>query len=172
MKFVYYFYTLKQSNNYQKMKEYKFKAVIQKPDKVDSGYVEFPFDVFKEFGKRGQVKVKAYFDGFEYRGSLVKMGTQCHIIGLNKQVREAINRKPGDMVQVVIVEDTEKRTVEVPDDLRIALSEVEEALTAFDKLSFTHRREYVEWISSAKKQETRSARINKCIEMLTSGNKK
>jgi hypothetical protein len=154
------------------MKEYKFEAVILKPDKVDSGYIEFPFDVFKEFGKRGQVKVKAYFDGYEYRGSLVKMGTQCHIIGLNQQVRNAINKKPGDMVQVVIVEDTEKRTVEIPEDLLTAFSEIKEARIAFDKLSFTHQREYVEWISSAKKQETRSSRINKCLEMLMTDNKK
>ena len=87
-----------------KMKEYKFEAKIIKPESVDSGYIEFPYDVYKEFGKKGQVKVKAYFDGFEYRGSLVKMGTECHSIGLNKKVRDAINKQAGDTVLVLIIE--------------------------------------------------------------------
>ncbi len=148
------------------MKEYKFEAVIIKPEKVNSGFVEFPFDVLKEFGKKGQVKVKAFFDGYEYRGSLVKMGHHCHIIGLNSKVREAIHKNPGDTVKVVVTEDIEERTVEAPEDLMVALSENENAKTAFENLSFTHKREYAEWILSAKKQETRESRINKCIELL------
>jgi hypothetical protein len=153
------------------MKEYKFEAKIIKPESVDSGYIEFPYDVYKEFGKKGQVKVKAYFDGFEYRGSLVKMGTECHIIGLNKKVRDAINKQAGDTVQVLIVEDTDERTVEVPQDLNVALGENPSVRAIFEKLSFTHRKEYVVWIISAKREETRLARIDKCIEMLTAGKK-
>jgi len=153
------------------MKKYSFEAVIIKHDRIDGGYIEFPYDVEKEFGKKGQVKVKASFDGFEYRGSLVKMKTPCHIIGLNKKVRDAIKKGPGDMVRVVIAEDTEVRMVEVPDDLAILFGGHPAAMEAFGKLSFTHRREYTEWITSAKKQETRDARLTKCIEMLTAGKK-
>lgn len=148
------------------MKEYKFEALIIKTEKVDSGFIEFPFDVITEFGKKGQVKVKAYFDGFEYRGSLVKMGHPCHIIGLNKEVRAAINKNVGDTVDVVIVEDKDERTVEIPADLNMAFEGSPEAKAMFEKLSFTHRKEYVAWITSAKKQETRDARILKCVEML------
>jgi hypothetical protein len=39
------------------VKEYKFEAVIQKVENISSGYVDFPYDVEKEFGKKGQVKV-------------------------------------------------------------------------------------------------------------------
>ncbi len=153
------------------MKEYSFEAVIVKAENVESGYIEFPFDVEKEFGKKGQVKVKAYFDGFEYRGSLVKMKTPCHIIGLNKKVRDAIKKEPGDTVKVVIIEDTETRTVETPIDLSLLFGANPDAKAVFDTLSFTHRKEYVEWITSAKKQETRDARLIKCIEMLSAGKK-
>ncbi len=151
------------------MKEYIFDAVIIRHEKVNSGYIEFPFDVMKEFGKKGQVKVKAYFDGFEYRGSLVKMGTPCHIIGLNKTVRDAIGKYPGNTVHVVITEDTDERLIDTPDDLGLALKGNPAARLAFEKLSFTNRKEYIIWITSAKKQETRAARIGKCIEMLASG---
>ena len=153
------------------MKEYKFEALIIKTEKVDSGFIEFPYDVLTEFGKKGQVKVKAYFDGFEYRGSLVKMGHPCHIIGLNKAVRSAINKNVGDKVNVLIVEDKDERTVEIPADLNHAFSKNPEALLKFEKLSFTQRKEYVIWINAAKKMETREARILKCIQLLLSGKK-
>jgi len=152
-------------------KEYRFETTILKQDKIDAGFIEFPFDVLQEFGKKGQVKVKAYFDGFEYRGSLVKMGHHCHIIGLNKKVREAIGKSHGDRVEVVIMEDLDERTVSIPDDLAKEFSANPDAANAFEKLSFSHRKEYVEWINSAKRPETRSTRIGRSIEMLIAGNK-
>jgi len=109
------------------------------------------FDVQKEFGKKGQVKVKAYFDGFEYRGSLVKMGHHCHIIGLNNKIRGAINKTAGDIVNILIIEDTEVRKVEMPADLTMELAQNKEAGAVFEKLSYTQRKENIEWIMSAKK---------------------
>ncbi len=82
-------------------KEYSFDAVIQKVPDIDGAYVEIPFDVKKEFGM-GRVHVTAYFDGVAYEGSLVKMGTPCHIIGIRKDIRQKINKQPGDTVHVII----------------------------------------------------------------------
>ena len=56
------------------MKVYEFDAEIIKHEGIDGTYVEFPYAVEKEFGTRGQVKVWATFDGYEYRGSLANMG--------------------------------------------------------------------------------------------------
>jgi hypothetical protein len=145
--------------------------VIQKTDHVNSGFIEFPFDVYHEFGKKGQVKVKAWFDGFLYRGILVKMGHPCHVIGLNKKVRDAIGKGPGEIVNVVITADTEERVVEVPPALQNMLNLNPEALKIFNKLSFTHRREYAEWIASARKTETLQRRLDKCMSMLLNNNK-
>ena len=64
---------------------------------------EFDFDVRKEFGK-GRVKVHALFDGVPYEGSLVRMKTPCHIIGVRKDIRAKIGKQPGDTVHVVIWE--------------------------------------------------------------------
>lgn len=72
------------------------------PD-IDGAYVEFPYDVKNEFGK-GRVKVHAVFDGVEYDGSLVRMGTPGHIIGLKKDIRSKIGKQAGDTVHVVIQE--------------------------------------------------------------------
>ncbi len=84
-------------------KVYEFEAEIQKVPDINGAYVEFPFDVKEEFGK-GRVKVKVSFDGYDYEGSLVKMKTPCHIIGIRKDIREAIGKQPGDLIKVTIVE--------------------------------------------------------------------
>lgn len=80
-------------------KEYVFEAEIKKVPDLDGAYVEIPFDVRAEFG-RGRVKVHAWFDGVAYDGSLVRMKTPGHILGLRKDIRAAIGKQPGDVVQV------------------------------------------------------------------------
>lgn len=82
---------------------YEFDAEIKKVPDIDGAYVEIPFDVKETYGK-GRVKVHASFDGAEYDGSLVRMKTPCHIIGLRKDIRAAIGKQPGDFVHVVLRE--------------------------------------------------------------------
>lgn len=84
-------------------KIYTFQAVIEKVPDIDGAYVHFPFDVKKEFGK-GRVKIHATFDGVPYDGSLVRMKTPGHIIGLRKDIRRQIGKQPGDTVEVTIQE--------------------------------------------------------------------
>ncbi|MEN6634721.1 MAG: DUF1905 domain-containing protein [Clostridiaceae bacterium] len=84
-------------------KTYEFEAVIRKVEDIDGAYVEIPFDVKSEFGK-GRVPVTATFDGEHYKGSLVRMKTPCHIIGIRKEIRAKIGKQPGDVVKVTIVE--------------------------------------------------------------------
>ncbi len=84
-------------------KIYEFEAIIQPVDGMDAAYIEFPYDVRKEFGK-GRVKVHATFDGEPYDGSLVRMKTVNHIIGIRKDIRAKIKKQPKDMIHVTIQE--------------------------------------------------------------------
>lgn len=84
-------------------KTYEFDAEIKKVPDIDGAYVEIPFDVKEEFQK-GRVKVHATFDGAAYDGSLVRMKTPCHIIGMRKDIRKEIGKQPGDMVHITIKE--------------------------------------------------------------------
>jgi hypothetical protein len=86
-----------------KMKIYEFDAIIKRAEDMDAAYIEFPYDVLKEFGK-GRVKVSASFDGVKYDGSLVRMKTECHIIGIRKDIRSLIHKQAGDRVHVTIHE--------------------------------------------------------------------
>ena len=82
---------------------YRFRAEIKKVPDIDGAYVEIPFDVRAEFG-RGRVPVHATFDGCPYDGSLVRMKTPGHILGLRKDIRAKIGKKPGDQVEVCLWE--------------------------------------------------------------------
>jgi len=82
---------------------YEFDAEIKKVPDLDGAYVEFPYDVRALFGK-GRVAVTATFDGEPYDGSLVRMQTPCHIIGIRKDIRAKIGKQPGDIIHVTIRE--------------------------------------------------------------------
>ena len=90
-------------------KTYKFKAEIKKVPDIDGAYIEFPYDIKKEFGK-GRVKVHAEFDSEPYDGSIVNMGVKnpdnsiCYIIGIRKDIRQKINKQAGDIINVKIQE--------------------------------------------------------------------
>jgi hypothetical protein len=67
--------------------------------------------------------------------------------------------------------DYKSRTVIVPDELQALFNTNKTAAGFFDSLAFTHRREYVEWIVSAKRNETKQMRLETTIEKLTAGKK-
>ncbi len=84
-------------------KVYEFDATLIKVPDIDGAYIEFPYDVKEEFGK-GRVKVSATIDEFPYDGSLVRMKTPGHILGVRKDIRQKIGKQPGDLVHVTVVE--------------------------------------------------------------------
>jgi uncharacterized protein YdeI (YjbR/CyaY-like superfamily) len=96
----------------------------------------------------------------------VRMGTDCHLLLVLKSIREQAGKTFGDEVKVTVEADTEERVVELPAELKKAFKVEKDAKAFFDKLSYTHQREYVMWINEAKKEETRQSRITKTIEML------
>lgn len=133
-------------------------------------FVEIPFDVEEAFGSK-RPKVKALIEGVPYRGILTRMGTEYHMLIILKEIREQIGKTFGDEVKITVELDTEPRVIEVPAELKKAFKTEKEAKVFFDKLSYTHQREYVLWINEAKREETRQNRVVKTIEMLKQGKK-
>lgn len=90
-------------------KVYEYESLLYAADETGGAYVIFPYDIRKEFG-RGRVKVHATFDGEKYDGSIVNMGVKnadgsiCYIIGVRKDIRCRIGKKPGDSVKVTVRE--------------------------------------------------------------------
>ena len=150
----------------------QFSAIIQQNGEMNAAFVEFPFSTEELFNKKGQVKIKAVFDDtIEYRGSLVKMKSDCHILGLTQEVRKQLGKTFGDVVSVSLTEDKEERIVEIAEDIMSVFEENPEAKTLFEKMSYTHKKEYIRWIYEAKKPETRENRKIKMIQMILDGKK-
>lgn len=99
---------------------------------------------------------------------LARMGGE-NMIGLAKAARAEAGVEIGSSYDVQISADTGERTIEVPDDLAAALAADPVAHEAFAKLAPSHRKEYVRWVTEAKKPETRATRVAKTVEMLKAG---
>jgi hypothetical protein len=126
-----------------------------------------PFDAKAEYGS-ARAPVRCTINGVEYRSRLsVYAGTTY--LGLRKDVRDAAGVSVGDEVQVTMDLDDEPREVEVPAVLAAALAADDAARGAYAGLSFTHRKEYAQWIAEAKRPETRERRVRRAIEMLNEG---
>lgn len=127
--------------------------------------MEIPFDVEKAFGSK-RPKVKAMIEGVPYRGTLVRMGSECHMLIILKDIRERAGKTFGDEIKITVEADTQPRVIEMPKDLMKVLKKDKDAKAFFDKLAYSHQKEYVTWINKAKKEETRLNRILKTIQML------
>lgn len=128
-------------------------------------FVRIPFDVEQAFGSK-RPKVKAAIDGEPYRGTLVRMGGPEYILIILKEIREKIGKGFGDEVAVTVEEDVTPRRVEVPVDFQQALDGNLAAKAAYEKMSYTHQKEFARAILEAKRESTRRSRIAKAVEML------
>jgi hypothetical protein len=149
------------------MKKYAFTAKIE-PGPGGGAFVSFPYDVEMEFGGKGRVPVQASINNIPYTGSLMQCGGPHHMLGILKSIREQLGKEIGDAVSVEVWKDETARTVEVPPEFA-ALLKKEKLRGTFDALSYTHRKEYCRWITEARKEETRTTRLTKAVEMLKKG---
>ncbi|MEP7291850.1 MAG: YdeI/OmpD-associated family protein [Chloroflexota bacterium] len=147
-----------------KLQRQEFEIVLV--DFGDGGHgFAVPFDVRTVFGLRTQIKVRGTIDGVPYRGSIAPYGSK-HYLSVNRTMRNAIHKGKGEMIQVVMELDTEPRMVELPEDLLWALDANDKAKAIFDKFGYSYRKEFVSWIESARKAETRARRIQEAIQQM------
>ena len=99
---------------------------------------------------------------------LARMGGE-NLVGLSKASRAAAGVELGEEVTFDIAADLGPRTVEVPDDLAAALASDPAALQAFEAMAYSHRKEYVRWVTEAKRDQTRADRITKAVAKVRAG---
>jgi Bacteriocin-protection, YdeI or OmpD-Associated/Domain of unknown function (DUF1905) len=129
--------------------------------------VVVPLDVPARFGKV-RAPVRGTVNGFPYRSTIMRY-RDTYFLGLNREVREGAGVDAGDRIEVEMELDDVPREVDVPDELASALGVDPAARTAFESLSYTHRKEYARWVGEAKRDETRRRRVEKAIAMLRDG---
>jgi hypothetical protein len=99
---------------------------------------------------------------------LARMGGE-NLIGLARAAREQAGVSIGSAYPVQIVAEEDERRVEVPEELAVALAGDAQARAAFEALAYSHRKEFVRWVSEAKRDATRAQRVAKTVEMLRAG---
>jgi hypothetical protein len=145
-----------------------FQAELLRSDASGAAcFVNFPWDLKETYGKGNLVPVQALWDGkVSYRGSLAMMGGDCAMLLCRKDVVAQLGKGAGDRVRVTVTLDTTPREVELPPALSEALSRAPAAKRAWETLSPSCRREYAQWISGAKREETRAARVEKALPLI------
>jgi len=135
-------------------------------------FLPVPFDVQAVFGSKARVAVAGTLNGFPFRTSVLPEGDGTHSMMVGKDLQAGANAKAGDLVRVVMRRDDEERAVEVPEDFTAALESHAKAGPFFAGLTASQKREYVDWIVSAKQAATRTSRIEKALLFLEEGKKR
>jgi hypothetical protein len=151
------------------MERREFTGTLARSGSGGGRWIEVPFDPREVFGE-ARPPVRGTVNGTPIRGRLSVYGGRTHL-GLRAEIRAAAGIELGDRVDVVLERDDEPREVAVPPALAAALARDTAARSAFDALAFTHRREYADWIASAKRDTTRARRVERALELLRAGTK-
>lgn len=141
----------------------RFRAVLTGVETSSANYVRVPAAVLATFGGRIRVPVRMKINGVEHRTTICDMG-MGPMLGVPAAVRRAAKIESGDRLIVSIEVDRDPRTVAIPPDFEKAMKARERR--AYDAMSYSHRKEYVQWIEAAKRTETRARRIATAIEKL------
>jgi hypothetical protein len=144
-----------------------FRGVLKATPRGGGGtLVAVPKAVALRMGLKGMPKVQAVIAGQPYRGSLMPMGDGTYCLGVLKSIQEAAGVRQGDAVTVELELDTAPRVVDPPADLAKALARDKKATTAWDKLSFTNRKEIARSLEESKQPATRERRLAAALKRL------
>jgi Bacteriocin-protection, YdeI or OmpD-Associated/Domain of unknown function (DUF1905) len=129
--------------------------------------IEVPPDVITALGSGKRPPVVVRVNGYEYRSTVAPMAGK-YLLPFSAERRKESGIQGGDAIEVELTLDISPRTVELPDDLQSALKASSAAAAAWEKLSYTHRKEHVRSVLDAKKAETRKRRIAAVLAQLES----
>jgi len=145
----------------------RFRTTVELGGKTATG-LAVPGDVVTALGGGRRPPVTITIGGHTYRTTIATMGGRF-LVPLSAANRQAAGVAAGDEVDVAIELDAAPREVEVPDDLASALAAEPRARQFFEGLSFTHRKEWVRWVTEAKRAETRAQRIARTVDAVKAG---
>lgn len=142
-----------------------FTTTLLKDDTLDATGIVVPDEVVKGLGGSRRPPVVVTVEGYSYRSTVASMGGR-YLLPFAREHRERSGIAPGQAIEVTLELDTSPRTVEVPADLAAALDARPGAREAFDRLSYTTRKEHVRQVETAKAAETRERRVARILDAL------
>ncbi len=135
-------------------------------------FLVLPKRASKQLPSRGTVSVKGTINDFSFRASLEPDGNASHWLKVTKRMRQNADAEVGDVVDLQIQPDEQVLEPRVPADLREALATAPKARALWSEITPVARRDWIQWIISAKRPETRARRIKNACEMLSEGKRR
>jgi hypothetical protein len=133
-------------------------------------FLTLPKDASAKLPSRGMAAVEGTINGFPFRATLEPDGQRSHWLRVNRKMREVAGADGGDVVTLEIAPVEEEHRV--PADLRKALAAAPKARTLWSDITPIARRDWIQWITSAKRRETRARRIKNACAMLAAGKRR
>jgi hypothetical protein len=147
----------------------KFKATLDLHGKTATG-IKVPVAIVEKLGSSKRPSVVVTIKGYSYRTTIASMYGHF-LIPVSAEIRAAAGVEAGELLTVTVELDSKPRDVELPADLATAMRKSKPAVAFFAELAPSHKKEWVRWVTEAKKPETRAARIVKTVESLSAGKK-
>jgi len=145
----------------------RFKGVLTPTPRGGGGtLVPVPKEVAAKLGLKGMPKINAVIAGTPYRGSLMPMGDGTYCLGVLKSIQDAAGVGAGDSITIDLELDTAPRTVELPPDLAVVIARDQEAIAAWEAMSYTNKKEMARSLEEAKRPDTRERRLAQALEAL------
>jgi hypothetical protein len=135
------------------------------PGKGGWTFAEIPEIAQDKHAPFGWVRVKGKIDTYEFeKYHLMPMGSGRLFLPVKAEVRKRIKKQAGDVVTITLYPDN--AGVEVSHELKECLKSEPKAYAAFLELNENKQQEFIDWIYSAKDEETKVERIVQTIEKL------
>jgi hypothetical protein len=153
----------------------RFTAKLLQPATAKGGswtFLTLPKDASAKLASRGMTTVEGAINGVPFRATLEPDGQKSHWLKVNRKMREAAGAGPGDFVRLEITPSGEELEPRVPADFRKALAAAPKAEMVWSDITPVARRDWIQWITSAKQLETRVRRVKNACAMLAGGKRR
>src|SRR5262245_32003448 len=154
----------------------RFRAKLIRPATTAKGgswtFLTLPKDATAKLPSRGMTTVDGTINGFPFRATLEPDGQKSHWLKVSRKLREAAGADVGDIVTLEVAPVSEEPEPRVPADLRKALAAAPKARALWSDITPVARRDWIQWIASAKQAETRARRIENACSMLAAGKRR
>ncbi len=143
----------------------RFKTTVAKAG--SRTYIAIPFDPNETWGVKQRHYITGSINGCTVRGSLGSDGSQ-YFLPLGAAWRRDNGVEAGMDVDVELTPEGPQAATLAP-DIVAALDSEPQARQFFESLTTFYRKNFIRWIESAKRPETRSARIAEMVALLKAG---
>jgi hypothetical protein len=153
----------------------RFKARLSRPaadKRATWTFLVLPRAASAKLKTRASAAVEGRANGAPFRATLVPDGRGSHWLKLPRKLRESAGAESGDVVTLEIVRTGREPEARIPADLRKALAAAPKAKALWADITPAARRDWIDWITSAKRPETRTRRVAGACDMLAKGKRR